>query len=1127
MNARRVLTVSPTQVGAHRTIKAALAAAESGTIVNVLPGHYPETIVLTAPVTITAEERRGSVVIEPPSGPAVVMATEAGTLAGMVLTSHDKEKPTVDVGTGRLRMDDCEITGQSPAAIYLRNGASLVMRDGRVENPAGAGLVATDNADGLIEFTTFEKIGTSAIVIRAGANPTIRDCIVTDARGNGVCGTDNARGIVQNCTVSKTGSPAIALEKQSVTRVSGCTISDTSDAGIFVTTGARPIIEDCEITDTAGNGLLVDEGSDPTVRGCKITKTRGNAIQVVGRSRGTFTDCMVAEVPMSGIVLAGASDPVFKSCKVRDTDDAAVSVTDRAAGTFDGLEVTDVRQHGIAISGGANPLLRKISVSNCNGHGIVVVDDGRGRIEDSQIADTRYAGMRTADGGNPDVRGSSFRGSADAGVLIGAKGRGALRECDISEARMVGLFVEDEGDVEVSGSKIHDCGGAGIHLNKGAIAWLTDCDIYQNSSDGVLVDSIQPLVFKKLRIHDNQGSGLRQTSVNPRMTIEDLDSHGNSRKDAYGNAASPGSPPNTGAMPSVGSSGQRSNLADVNNNTSASTEPPPSIEELLAGLNSLVGLGSVKQEVSMLVNLQRLAKRREEAGLPAPPMSRHLVFAGPPGTGKTTVARLYGQILASLGVLGQGHVVEVAQADLVAQVVGGTAIKTAEKFESALGGLLFIDEAYTLSSEGAGGFGREAIDTIVKMMEDHREDVVVIAAGYSHEMRRFMSANPGLASRFTRTVEFEHYSNEEMVTIVEEFCRRHHYTLDYGTSQVVHSYLERVPRDESFGNGRTARKLFEEMIGRQAERLATAETASAQDLTRLVPEDVPVPPGSTMGSKSTNDNKADREELMAKLESMVGLGSVKREVTNMVNLLASGRRRQEAGLPVPSLSRHLIFAGAPGTGKTTIARLYGQLLTALGVLDSGQMIEVARSNLVGKYVGHTAVLTKEAFDRARGGVLFIDEAYTLAPKGGGGNDFGPEAIDTLVKLMEDHREEVVVIAAGYTDEMQRFLDSNPGLASRFSHTVVFENYEPDELVTIVEQHAATNGYELSLETRSRLLAYLQTVKRGRAFGNGRFARQMLDGMITRQAGRIAAIEAPTTDDLRSLIPDDLVVPKAA
>ena len=249
---------------------------------------------------------------------------------------------------------------------------------------------------------------------------------------------------------------------------------------------------------------------------------------------------------------------------------------------------------------------------------------------------------------------------------------------------------------------------------------------------------------------------------------------------------------------------------------------------------------------------------------------------------------------------------------------------------------------------------------------------------------------------------------------------------------------------------------------------------------------------------------------------------MKREVTDVVNLLAAARHRAAAGLPVPSLSRHLIFAGPPGTGKTTVARLLGQLLAALGVLASGQLVEVSRGELVAQYIGQTAGRTKEAFDRARGGVLFIDEAYALSRGGQSGNDFGHEAIDTLVKLMEDYRDEVVVIAAGYTKEMASFLAANPGLASRFSAPVEFENYSADELVTIVQRHAETAGYTCGSKTLGALQRHFSTIERGRSFGNGRYARQILDGLIRRQAGRIALLASPTTDDLTVLLAEDLV-----
>jgi parallel beta-helix repeat protein len=264
----------------------------------------------------------------------------------------------------------------------------------------------------------------------------------------------------------------------------------------------------------------------------------------------------------------------------------------------------------------------------------------------------------------------------------------------------------------------------------------------------------------------------------------------------------------------------------------------------------------------------------------------------------------------------------------------------------------------------------------------------------------------------------------------------------------------------------------------------------------------------------------DSTEVLAELDALVGLDGVKREVRTLIDMIAVGRRRQQAGLKAPSPRRHLVFTGSPGTGKTTVARLYGEILASLDVLDRGHLVEVARVDLVGEHIGSTAIRTQEAFERARGGVLFIDEAYSLAPEDGG-RDFGREAIDTLVKLMEDHRDAVVVIVAGYTAEMERFLASNPGVASRFSRTITFGDYSAEELLRIVESQAAEQEYRLGDDAGEALLKYFSALPKGPAFGNGRAARQAFEAMVERHAVRLAHVDEPTHDELQLLYPEDL------
>jgi predicted AAA+ superfamily ATPase len=297
-------------------------------------------------------------------------------------------------------------------------------------------------------------------------------------------------------------------------------------------------------------------------------------------------------------------------------------------------------------------------------------------------------------------------------------------------------------------------------------------------------------------------------------------------------------------------------------------------------------------------------------------------------------------------------------------------------------------------------------------------------------------------------------------------------------------------------------------------------TAQSPGVLGAVPEQRVTAPEPQRAAGEPETSVRTSKDVLGELDTLVGLESVKREVRALIDMIEVGRRRQQAGLKAASVKRHLVFTGSPGTGKTTVARLYGEILAALDVLEKGHLVEVSRVDLVGEHIGSTAIRTQEAFQRAHGGVLFIDEAYALSPEDAG-RDFGKEAIDTLVKLMEDHRDSVVVIVAGYTAEMERFLSVNPGVASRFSRTITFGDYGPEELLRIVEQQAEEHEYRLAPGTADALLKYFTVLPKGPAFGNGRTARQTFEAMVERHASRVAQVAEPSTDDLTLLYAEDL------
>ncbi|MEU4339270.1 right-handed parallel beta-helix repeat-containing protein [Micromonospora lupini] len=1064
-----LLSVSETEPGCLSSISAALDVAAPDAIIMVQPGTYREQLRFTRNVTVVAEDGPGTVTIDGSDGVAVFVAGGTATLRGVDVCGGSESLPAVQAGRGTWTAEGCRVSGRGVVAVHARGGR-VELRDCRIENPAGAGLLFERGGGGLVTATTVGATGSAGAVIVGGADPVLRNCTFRDTGGAGVLCSQQGRGLVEDCEFTATSGPAIAVEEGGALRVVRGRLHDLPAAAVVVA-GGRPALEDCELRSIGGHGVVVSGDGDPVLRGCRISEAAGHGLIMLDRATGSFVNGDISGAGAAAVAVTGSAAPLIEGGQVR----GEVHIEGEATGTVRRLTVHGA---GIVIGGSAAPLIEDCLVGDAGESGIRLLDTARATVQRTRVERCATAGLLIGASASLTADQATVHGCG-VGLLI--EGTATVTGSDFGGARKEGILVRRAANLTLLRSRVHGSGGPGVRFAADSSGLVEGCELIGNAGEGIVRETTDAIQVISTTTVGNIGEGdTRQRVVTPPAT----------------SVAMP--PPNP-----------------IEDGTSDAAAP------LLAKLNELVGLAGVKHEVATLVGLHRISQRRAEAGLPTPPMSRHMVFAGAPGTGKTTVARLYGAILAALGVLKTGQMVEVARADLVAEHIGGTAMKTTEKFTEALGGVLFIDEAYALAPvERSGGhdFGREAIDTLVKLMEDHRDEIIVIVAGYSAQMRSFLDSNPGLASRFAKTIEFESYSTGELVTIVERMCSTHHYALEYDTRLALTTLFDGMTRDANFGNARVARKVFEEMIGRQAFRLSEASSvADGVALAQLLPQDLGVVTDGPAGRAGSEEI----DQLLAKLHAMIGLSGVKREVSNLIDLLATIRERVSAGLPAPAVSRHLVFSGPPGTGKTTVARLYGELLTALGALQGGQVIEVARADLVGEYVGHTAQRTRKAFEAARGGVLFIDEAYTLAPPGAR-QDFGREAIDTLVKLMEDHRDEVVVIAAGYENEIEDFLAANAGLASRFSRRIHFTNYSADELVAIFQGMASGSGYECPGSTLVSLREHFERVPKGKAFGNGRYARQLLEDSITRQAGRLRGLGKPTIDQMRTLVVEDVV-----
>lgn len=533
-------------------------------------------------------------------------------------------------------------------------------------------------------------------------------------------------------------------------------------------------------------------------------------------------------------------------------------------------------------------------------------------------------------------------------------------------------------------------------------------------------------------------------------------------------------------------------------------------------LQKMIGLTGVKKQIDQIIATDIVEKERKKRRGSAYELgTMHMIFGGNPGTAKTTVAKLFAGIAKEKGILKSGAFVECGGMDLDGLA---STYKIRDAFKKAKGGVLFIDEAYSLKSD-------MAVTVLIQEMENRRDDVIVILAGYNERMREFMERNEGLKSRIPHWLDFPDYSVDELTDIFNMMAEDRSFAVTEDGVREARTIFEKARYMDNFGNGRYVRNLIDRAVQNQSVRLLAArenaEDIRKKELFLITKDDI-----STLEEGIKKERKTERKVGTARkeLKEMIGLSSVKAVISKAIAGFKLKKACMDKGISNERPSLHMVFTGNPGTAKTTVARLFAEIMKDEKALPSGNFVEAGRADLVSEHVGGTAPLIKKKFREAQGGVLFIDEAYSLCDSHE--NSFGDEAINTIVQEMENHREDVVVIFAGYSDQMKAFLDRNPGMASRIAFHVDFEDYSVDELCDITRLMLSKKQMTVTDAAMEKLKKLYESARADNSFGNGRFVRKMLEEAEMNLAERVSQLDESmlTTELITTIEESDIPEP---
>lgn len=1154
----------------YGTLQAALEVAQDGDVIEV-SGTYDEAIAVTKKIVIRGQSAcftnkvriskeaqleniqfRHTVEVthdhvgfincgfQPESGPALITRGETlllqchiqkgttgvdayatTTLQGCTIQHTHTGISAKDVS---ITMEHCTVLDSAAFGVSIVGG-ELLMHDVKVLRCAQSNIQLNRTQASITQSTSKNSINGAGLWAMNGSTVSlIKSELSNNAKPN--VSISHSQLFIEQCQLLNSNQCGIWMEKQSKAHVVDCTISHNVYANIELSESMIKLAN-CAIEHSTADGFYATKRSIAHITDCQFHHNAGCNIVYI-HSEGSIMNCTIHDAMKNGILLDNHARISLKQSKLFRNAYAAVTLSDSEIDVdncdfFDGAQSgiwckekgsATVRNSHFHEQQGAHLIiehhstltLTRCKLQKAQQNGVWARHNSRVVVNDCKIADCFYPGI----GGSQstiEVTKTTIENNREHGIWLKEGSVATIRDCDIQGNGYCNIS-SDDSDLTLIDSRLSDAKEYGMILKEHSNSVVERTSIRTSGYDNMYVASMAVLEMHDSSCEYAERDGLYVHS-NGSAVVENSHFAHNKQYGFYEKADAANVEIHDAIFAHNGQGDHLKEGAIIEGTPQRLKRPTPEELTALTELDQLVGLDAVKQSVHNFVQLCHFQHEAAALGFDEPTelFAEHIVLTGNPGTGKTTVAHILAKLYQQLSLLEKGHVVQVNREQLVASFVGQTAPKTQQKIDEAMGGVLFIDEAYALTNRHtANDFGPEAIEVLLEAMEIHRGQFIVIVAGYPEEMTRFLKSNPGFESRFSQFYQFDDYTPEEMLTIATQQFTAHKRQLTIAANaQLMKEFIKLWrKKDRFFANARTVRQYVHRILSAQKLRCMTIDRAkwSTELLSTIAIEDVETiieRPKQPSFDVPIQEDMLD--EALAELHALVGLAAIKQQVDQLIMLTRHYRAESK---DVRALTTNFLLMGRAGTGKTVVGRILAKIYEALGIVTRGELIEITCDMLVGPHIGDVERYTHYYLERAHHGVLFIDDAHELL-------QYGSRVIDLLLKYIDTHRGDIVVMLAGNPQQMDALLQSHAGLARRFDETLFFDDYSPEQLLNIAQHLAQADGYTIDKTAIQQLSLYVMHLYeyRDETFANGHLVYNLVQKAIRQAEHR--DIEAKTTN----------------